>query len=40
MAQQIAAVARDEERVAECGLTKEEAHREVDLLIWQGISTR
>jgi len=37
---QIAAVARDEEVVAECGLTKEEAHREVDLLIWQGISVR
>lgn len=38
--QQIAAVARDEETVAECGLTKEEAHREVDLLIWHGISAR
>jgi AcrR family transcriptional regulator len=38
--QQIAAVARDEELVAECGLTKEEAHRQVELLIWEGISAR
>jgi AcrR family transcriptional regulator len=38
--QQMAAVARDEETVATCGLTKEEAHREVALMIWEGISAR
>jgi len=38
--QQVATVTRDEATIAECGLTKEEAHREIDLLIWQGISAR
>ena len=38
--QKMATVARDEETVSKCGLTKEEAHREVDLLIWKGLSAR
>lgn len=40
MFRQIALVARDEETVAECGLTNEEALHEVELLIWEGIATR
>lgn len=40
MLRQIAAEARDEETVLQCGLTKEQAYREIDTLIWEGITPR